>query len=217
MSSVGATSTQATAFATMLMTANRANFFLPKSPSLSASFLAPRPTTMPTSVEAMTQLHHGLPPQERSIRVWPMKPIRPPATGPYMPPSMPRMAYCRLMLVLGMPLGMATKRPSTKNRAAPRPTATTVLMEEFFMSMHSSQNLKVGCGRGRLLRGCRARPCILPSDTRRENQNDALFVDNARGLAQRNAPGNAGADVVRLRKTDLVDRDGDAVERVDVE
>ena len=26
----------------------------------------------------MTQLHQGLPPQDRSMRVWPMKPIRPP-------------------------------------------------------------------------------------------------------------------------------------------
>ena len=137
----GATSSQATALATTLITANRTNLPLPKSPSLRASFLETRPTITPTRVEAMTQLHQGLPPQDRSIRVWPMKPMRPPATGPYMAASMPRMAYCRLMLVLGMPLGMATKRPSTKNRAAPMPTATTVLMEEFFM-LHTPHIIK---------------------------------------------------------------------------
>src|SRR5699024_11537504 len=74
---------------------------------------------------------------------------------------------------------------SSDLRAAPMPTATTVLMEEFFMSMHSSQNLKVGCGRGRLLQGCRARPCILPSDTRRENQNDALFRSEERRVGKK--------------------------------
>lgn len=57
-----------------------------------------------------------------------MKPIEPPATGPYMAASRARTAYCRLMLVLGTGLGMATKRPRTKNNAAPIPTATTVLM-----------------------------------------------------------------------------------------
>ena len=98
-----------------------------------AIFLENRPTTTPTKALAMTQLHQGLPPQLRSISVWPMKPIRPPARGPYMAASRPSTAYCRLMLVLGTPLGMATKRPSTKNSAAPMPMATTVLMEVFFM------------------------------------------------------------------------------------
>ena len=42
------------------------------------------------------------------------------------------------MLVFGMPLGMDTNRASTKNRAAPMPTATTVLMDIFFMVKSSS-------------------------------------------------------------------------------
>ena len=62
-----------------------------------------------------------------------MKPMSAPATGPYIVASMPRMAYCTEMLVFGMPLGMFTKRPRTKNSAAPMPTATTVLMEFFFI------------------------------------------------------------------------------------
>ena len=108
-----------------------------KSPSCRFSFLANRPTTTPVKAEAMTQLHHGMPPQDRSISAWPMKPIRPPATGPYMAANRPSTAYCRLMLVLGTGLGMATKRPRTKNRAAPIPTATKVLMLLFFMIPHS--------------------------------------------------------------------------------
>ena len=45
---------------------------------------------------------------------------------------------CRLMLVLGTGLGIATKRPSTKNSAAPIPTATTALMLLlFFIIPHS--------------------------------------------------------------------------------
>ena len=108
-----------------------------KSPSCTFSFLANRPTTTPVKAEAMTQLHHGMPPQDRSMRAWPMKPIRAPATGPYMAASRPSTAYCRLMLVLGTGLGIATKRPRTKNRAAPMPTATKVLLFEFFMIPHS--------------------------------------------------------------------------------
>ena len=96
------------------------------------------PTTMPTNVDAITQLHHGLPPQLRSISVWPIKPIRPPATGPYIAASRPSTAYCRLMFVFGMPLGIATKRPSTKNSAAPMATATTVLTEFLLFMMISS-------------------------------------------------------------------------------
>jgi hypothetical protein len=37
------------------------------------------------------------------------------------------------MLVLGTGLGMATKRPRTKNSAAPMPMATMVLTENFFI------------------------------------------------------------------------------------
>ena len=61
----------------------------------------------PTMAEARTQLHQGLPPQLRSPSVWPMKPIRPPATGPYRMANSASTAYCRQMLVFGMPLGMA--------------------------------------------------------------------------------------------------------------
>ena len=131
----------------MLAAVKAAICFLPNSPSCRSSFLANRPTTTPTKAEAMTQLHHGLPPQDRSIRVWPMKPIRPPATGPYMAASRARTAYCRLMLVLGTGLGIATKRPRTKNNAAPIPTATTVLMLLllFFIFFRSSF-LSAQCG-----------------------------------------------------------------------
>lgn len=39
---------------------------------------ANRPITTPTNADVITQLHHGLPPQDRSISVCPMKPMSPP-------------------------------------------------------------------------------------------------------------------------------------------
>ena len=95
------------------------------------------PIRPPKTAEAMTQLHQMPQPKLKSASAWPIRPISRPATGPKSAAMKASRPYWMEMLVLGTGLGMATKRASTKNSAAPMPMATTVTMGDFFMVVFS--------------------------------------------------------------------------------